>query len=61
MAVWTGHGVDRHELAAIPPASVVRQFESLGRNSYGDSAGTRERCDLLLCCVPARLTRGTAP
>ncbi len=71
--VWTGSGIEHHfwnvcgvgadaawldlSWSQFPPGSVVRHFTLLDRDKLGDSAGTVERCALLLRRVLSHLTR----
>lgn len=69
--VWTGSGIEHHfwnvrgsgddaawldlSWQQFPPGSVVRSFVLLDRHTLGDSAGTVERCALLLHRVRSHL------
>lgn len=74
-AVWTGTSLEPHfcnvrgvggnaewidlSWQQFPAGSVVRHFTLLDRTSYGDSAGTVERCALLLRRVLSYLVRSS--
>jgi len=75
--VWTGESLERHfwnvfhagaeaewidmSWQQFPDGSVVRDHQILERDSLGDSAGTLERCALLLRRVEPHLAADHAP